>query len=344
MPFFWLITLPYGYSLFTKSNKSQDNTSTPTRPKHWKRNFTQNISSICSSATNQTPNWIEHFKNSLDSVAETTFLDFIVREKSLTPVNGKLVGPGITLEMQVSYDMYRFDFLINGSHIVEIDGAQWHSSEEAQARDKQRDLYCASKGFKILRIPASVVFNQKPQLLAKIDACLQQTPVFSRPVVAPEIIKPAPERRSTLDVMAESVVGSEKYIEQVKKDELKKAEQLRLDKAIKSIKLLIDTKTFLITQLTGELSDYGIFALDKDYNMKSGSALIDFGVKNWFSWAEDRVKEQTVDGLQCQIRILYAFLKFLDPSIQTSSRRLVICPFESRKQIKDIIISLADNE
>ena len=58
--------------------------------------------------------------------------------------------------MQVPVMNYRLDFLIDSGLIVEVDGAQWHSSPEAIERDGERDKALAKNGYEILRIPAKV--------------------------------------------------------------------------------------------------------------------------------------------------------------------------------------------
>ena len=64
------------------------------------------------------------------------------------------MGQEIALELQFPIDKCRADFLINECLIVEIDGAAYHTSKEAVARDARRDKYSRRQGFQILRIPA----------------------------------------------------------------------------------------------------------------------------------------------------------------------------------------------
>lgn len=88
----------------------------------------------------QTPKTVEDFRQCCDPPAEVAFLDIMVQ--------------GITLELQFPIDKCRADFLINECLIVEIDGATYHTSKEAVARDTRRDKYIRRQGFHILRIPA----------------------------------------------------------------------------------------------------------------------------------------------------------------------------------------------
>ena len=70
---------------------------------------------------------------------EISFLNAMVAAFELTPVNGRLKGEGLTLQMQVPVMSYRLDFLIDDRLVVEVDGARWHSSPEAIERDAERD-------------------------------------------------------------------------------------------------------------------------------------------------------------------------------------------------------------
>ncbi|WP_285424212.1 endonuclease domain-containing protein [Pseudomonas sp. efr-133-TYG-103a] len=109
-------------------------------------------------ATPEDDDWLALFIRGCESPAESAFLKAMVSEFCLLPNEGKLLAPGISLAMQVKFQQYRFDFVINNIFIVEIDGATYHSSPEAVERDRIRDEFSLAHGFKVLRIPASVVF------------------------------------------------------------------------------------------------------------------------------------------------------------------------------------------
>lgn len=112
-----------------------------------------------STVTVDDPEWKNYFLYTCESPAETAFLDAMIAGYALNPHNGILVGNGIELDMQVEYRPYRLDFLVNKWLVVEVDGAAWHSSPEAVERDGVRDAFFAAKGFRVLRIPAKVVFK-----------------------------------------------------------------------------------------------------------------------------------------------------------------------------------------
>lgn len=114
-----------------------------------------------STRTADDPEWREYFLAACESPAETAFLEAMIKGYDLKPDKGVLVGGEIELDMQTEYKPYRLDFLVNKWLVVEVDGAEWHSSPKAVERDGIRDAFFRSKGFAVLRIPAKVVF-QKP--------------------------------------------------------------------------------------------------------------------------------------------------------------------------------------
>lgn len=100
--------------------------------------------------------WQRYFQQRCESPAEVAFLDAMVAAFKLTPENGCLRSGGLVLQMQVQVMNYRLDFLVDDGLIVEVDGAQWHSSPEAIERDAERDTRLSASGYEILRIPAKV--------------------------------------------------------------------------------------------------------------------------------------------------------------------------------------------
>lgn len=100
----------------------------------------------------------DHFRQVSESPAEEAFFDAMVSAFNLDirdRKSGRLTGDeGLALDMQVEVMSYRLDFLIDKRLVVEIDGAAWHSSPEAQERDKKRDERLREVGYHILRIPA----------------------------------------------------------------------------------------------------------------------------------------------------------------------------------------------
>jgi very-short-patch-repair endonuclease len=112
--------------------------------------------------------WHRYFQHHCESPAEVAFLDAVVEAFNLTPEKGRLRGGGLTLQMQVPVMNYRLDFLIDDGLIVEVDGAQWHSSPEAIERDAERDKALAAKGYEILRIPAKVTLYKPDDAIKQV--------------------------------------------------------------------------------------------------------------------------------------------------------------------------------
>lgn len=131
---------------------------------------------------NATPedDWYDLFMAECESPAEEQFLAAMIRELNLKPSAGKLVCSLLTLEMQVRSPPYRFDFLVNGRQVVEIDGAAWHSSPEQVERDRIRDKISLERGYKVLRIPAKVVFRTPNEAVRRVKATLAETPFYTK--------------------------------------------------------------------------------------------------------------------------------------------------------------------
>ena len=118
--------------------------------------------------TAEDEDWQRYFQHNCESPAEIAFLDAMVAAFHLTPEKGLLRGGGLTLQMQVPVMNYRLDFLIDDGLIVEVDGAQWHSSPEAIDRDAERDKALAAKGYEILRIPAKVTLYNPEDAIKQV--------------------------------------------------------------------------------------------------------------------------------------------------------------------------------
>ncbi|EGY1276425.1 DUF559 domain-containing protein [Escherichia coli] len=136
--------------------------------------------------------WLSKFCEGCESPAEEQFLLAMVRAFNLKPASGKLISPTLTLEMQVNVGRYRFDFLANGRQVIEIDGAAWHSSHEQIERDRIRDEYSVDQGYRVLRIPAKVVFNTPDKAISQVKAAIAETPHYTLPVKP----KPLAQRKS----------------------------------------------------------------------------------------------------------------------------------------------------
>lgn len=129
--------------------------------------------------------WLELFCEGCESPAEERFLRAMVEEFDLKPENGVLTSPSLTLAMQVAVANYRYDFVANGRHVIEIDGSAYHSSPEQRKRDRVRDERSVQDGYKVLRIPAVVVFNTPDEAIRRVKAALTETPTFAKPQILP---------------------------------------------------------------------------------------------------------------------------------------------------------------
>lgn len=128
--------------------------------------------------------WLGLFCKGCESPAEEQFLRAMVTEFDLKPSKGKLISPTLTLEIQVKFANYRFDFLANGNQVIEVDGATYHSSPEQLERDRIRDEYSIQSGYKVLRIPASIVFKAPDETLRRVKAAIAKTPDSTKPAIA----------------------------------------------------------------------------------------------------------------------------------------------------------------
>ncbi|TAU67463.1 endonuclease domain-containing protein [Rhizobium ruizarguesonis] len=125
--------------------------------------------------------WLTLFCEGCESPAEEQFLRAMVKEFALKPNNGVLESPELILAMQVEVENYRFDFLANGRQVIEVDGAAYHSSPDQVERDRIRDEYSVRSGYKVLRIPAAVVFKSPQEAIRRVRAAIAETPSYTTP-------------------------------------------------------------------------------------------------------------------------------------------------------------------
>lgn len=124
---------------------------------------------------------VDEIRLRCESPAETAFLDAMVSAYHLQTGPGAIEGRGVRLRSQVGMgqlrifrnhasSQYRADFLIDEQLVVEIDGATYHSSPEAVARDSKRDDDMRKDGYFILRIPAKMVFQNPAEAVRHVEA------------------------------------------------------------------------------------------------------------------------------------------------------------------------------
>ena len=123
---------------------------------------------------------VDVMRRSCESPAEEAFFDAMVSAYGMTAGPGCIAGDGIQLRNQIglgqlrigrssAWREFRGDFLVDDKLIVEIDGAAWHGSPDAIARDAARDKKIHMEGYTVLRIPASVVFNTPAEAVRKVE-------------------------------------------------------------------------------------------------------------------------------------------------------------------------------
>lgn len=181
------------------------------------------------------PLWAKYVEEHCESPAETAFLRAMIKAYDLKPEAGSLAGSGIRLDFQVEEGCYRTDFMANKWLVIEIDGAAYHSSEEAVARDKARDAYFESLGYSVLRIPAKVVFNKPDEATRRVKAALK---IGRRPV-------PVSVPKSGWQRLSETMVSISKGIEEMNEHARRsRAVQLGLEPATAAFrmeKMVIET-------------------------------------------------------------------------------------------------------
>lgn len=123
--------------------------------------------------------WQELSEFRTESVAEQAFLKAMIDAFDLEPAGNDLAGGGIRFGFQREILRYRVDFILNDWLIVEVDGAEWHSSPEAIERDRIRDAALLELDYSILRIPAKTVFQSPKTAIMRVKKALLQptTPI-----------------------------------------------------------------------------------------------------------------------------------------------------------------------
>ncbi|MBN3254711.1 DUF559 domain-containing protein [Pectobacterium brasiliense] len=186
--------------------------------------------------------WLSKFCLGCESPAEESFLRVMVGAFNLKPDCGKLISPELTLEIQVSAGNYRFDFLANGRQVIEIDGAAWHSSPEQIERDRIRDEYSVEQGYRVLRIPAKVVFNTPDKAIKQVKAAIAATPHYTLPA-KPQFAAPIKSLAQHLSTFSDRVIELDRYVESARVKQL----------ALADFKSAISLEKMLLEALVSEV-------------------------------------------------------------------------------------------
>lgn len=179
-------------------------------------------------ATPEDNDWLTLFLKGCESPAEEQFLQAMVLEFDLEPNKGKLVSSNLTMQMQVKFANYRFDFVLNSRYIVEIDGATYHSSPEQVERDRIRDELSVANGYSVLRIPASIVFNNSAEAIRRVKnfAFKSTTPLM------PPVAKPVPTGRPIVHYLRDLSRGIADLTQNIHDASLRQAALSEFRKAI----------------------------------------------------------------------------------------------------------------
>lgn len=165
-------------------------------------------------ASEKDEDWRDKFASNVESPAEIAFLNAMIDAFALTPKLGALSSNGLRLDLQVEQGRYRADFMLNYWLIIEIDGAAWHSSDEAKIRDRKRDIYFEGLGFTVLRIPAKITMNRPAEAVRRVEAALS---IGKRHLPAPkmEVQKSGFQRLAeTGSLIAREFANSGEFVQQ----------------------------------------------------------------------------------------------------------------------------------
>ncbi|MFV9511794.1 endonuclease domain-containing protein [Tepidibacillus sp. LV47] len=96
------------------------------------------------------------------------------RLKTESPIERRLydalTSRGHYIVTQYPMGKYRIDIALPQNKIaIECDGHQFHSSKEAKERDKRKDKFLRSKGWKVIRIPGWMIYKSLPRVIRIIE-------------------------------------------------------------------------------------------------------------------------------------------------------------------------------
>lgn len=191
--------------------------------------------------------WQRYAEGHCESPAEVAFLRAMITSLGMRPHLGALVSEGVRLDFQVEDGRYRVDFLVNHWLVVEIDGAAYHSSPEAQLRDRVRDRYFESLGYSVLRIPAKLVFQEPRQAVKKVQSAIS----VGKRVTAP----PAPVSKGGLERLRDTANALERASEAAEKRELVRKTISKLEEALSAEENALNN-ALRMANVTLELREY----------------------------------------------------------------------------------------
>ena len=111
-------------------------------------------------------------------------LDFASDQPEMTYIEDfmakELNVKGLSFTAQALIGRYHIDFLVekNGAQVVvECDGKAYHSSDEAQKKDKERDLYLQGRGYPVRRFTGGEINSRVERCVEQIEQALDESQV-----------------------------------------------------------------------------------------------------------------------------------------------------------------------
>ncbi|MQU29732.1 DUF559 domain-containing protein, partial [Pseudomonas helleri] len=130
--------------------------------------------------------------------------------------------------------------MLNSKYIVEIDGATYHSSPEQVERDRIRDEFSVAHGYSVLRIPASIVFNNPAEAIRRVkDFALNPTRSATEPEPEP-VAKNSIIRKPVSNYIGDFTKGVSSFTKIVIDASLKQATISDFKKAIDSEQIFLN--------------------------------------------------------------------------------------------------------
>ena len=118
------------------------------------------------------------------SIPDMSILDLVSDQPEMTYIEDLMAkalnAKGLSFTAQALIGKYHVDFLVekNGVQVVvECDGRAYHSSDEAKAKDKERDSYLQERGYLVLRFTGGEINGSTSSCVEQIDQALDESQV-----------------------------------------------------------------------------------------------------------------------------------------------------------------------
>lgn len=206
-------------------------------------------------AVTSDPEWARYIEEHCESPAEVAFLRAMIGACNLQPAFGSLVAPDLRLDFQVEEGPYRLDFLINRWLVVEIDGAAYHSSTSAIARDMKRDGFLQYHGYSVLRIPAKIPLYEPAEAVRLVHSALKTG----------KCVQPTTAQKSGWQRLGETMTAINEGLAEISTNISK---QDAINRALSDAKQIFDDEKAMI----GAAVDIAVSKLEMQERLKSMSS------------------------------------------------------------------------